>query len=63
MKTIRDFSSRFDVVLGLSDYSMDAKISVAGVGLGACVIEGHVRLSRKDEGPDAEFSLEFGQRL
>ncbi len=56
--TIPDLGKKFDIIPGLSDHTMGTAVSVAGVALGACVIEKHVTMSRDDKGPDSEFSLE-----
>jgi N-acetylneuraminate synthase len=42
----------------LSDHTLGTTASVAAIALGACVIEKHFTISRKDKGPDSEFSLE-----
>ena len=58
LKTIADLSKRFKVVSGLSDHSLGIEVPVAAISLGAKIIEKHITLSRKDGGPDAQFSLE-----
>lgn len=59
LANIPDMRERFGVKVGLSDHSMGSIAAVAGVALGACVIEKHVCLSRKIKNPDSEFSMEI----
>jgi pseudaminic acid synthase len=56
--TIPDMMDRFGVPVGLSDHSMNIEVPITAVGLGACIIEKHLTLSRSVKGPDSEFSLE-----
>jgi len=58
LRTIPELAARFNVISGLSDHTLGTTVSVASIALGACVIEKHVTLSRQDNGPDSEFSLE-----
>ncbi len=58
LRTLLDLAERFGVVTGLSDHTLGTTASVAGVALGASVIEKHVIMSRSDGGPDSAFSLE-----
>ncbi|MEK7116772.1 MAG: pseudaminic acid synthase [Patescibacteria group bacterium] len=58
LATIPDLAKKFKVVPGLSDHSLGAISSIAGVALGACIIEKHLTLKRSEGGPDAGFSLE-----
>lgn len=58
LRTVPDLAQRYNIVPGLSDHTMGITIPLVAVALGACVIEKHVTLSRKDVGPDSEFSLE-----
>ena len=58
LRTIPDLAKRFGVLSGLSDHTMGTTVATTSVALGACVIEKHFTLSRKDKGPDSEFSLE-----
>lgn len=56
--TIPDISRRFGVIAGISDHSLGTAVAVAGVALGARVVEKHVTLSRNEAGFDSAFSLD-----
>jgi N-acetylneuraminate synthase len=58
LRTIPDLKERFDLTVGLSDHTLGTTVAVTSIALGASVIEKHFTLSRKDKGPDSEFSIE-----
>ena len=58
IKQISNLSERFNVITGLSDHTLGTTVAIAAVSQGACLIEKHFTLSRKDKGPDSDFSLE-----
>lgn len=55
MLTIRD---KLDVLVGYSDHTVGNQVSIMAVTLGACMIEKHLTLDRKMEGPDHVASTE-----
>jgi N-acetylneuraminate synthase len=55
--TIPDMIKKFKVSIGLSDHTLTNTASIVAVSLGACVIEKHFILDRKEKGPDSEFSI------
>lgn len=61
LKTIADLKEKFNVIVGLSDHSIDIEVSLAAIALGAKVIEKHFILDRDIGGPDSLFSLEPNQ--
>ena len=58
LKTLVDMRNRFDVVVGLSDHTIDNITAITSVAMGASILEKHVTLDRSGGGPDDSFSLE-----
>ncbi|MCW8931345.1 MAG: pseudaminic acid synthase [Gammaproteobacteria bacterium] len=58
LTTIVHMRQTFNCPIGLSDHSNGVTVSLAGVALGACLVEKHFVLNRQAGGVDAEFSLE-----
>ncbi len=56
LKNIPDMQERFNTPVGLSDHSLGSASAVAGVVLGACVVEKHVKLDGV-KSADSDFSM------
>ncbi len=58
LSTIPAMAQTFGCPVGLSDHSLGTTAAIVAVTLGACMVEKHLMLSRKDGGVDSHFSLE-----
>ena len=58
LRVIPEFMKKYGVLIGFSDHTKDYTASLGAVALGACVVEKHFTLNRKQAGPDHSSSLE-----
>lgn len=58
LRSIELLRERFGCLVGLSDHCLTNEVCMGAVALGACVIEKHITLDRKNNGIDDGFSLE-----
>ena len=58
LRCIRTLADRFNVPIGFSDHTMRTDIGGVAVAAGAVVLEKHLTLDRRADGPDHFFSLE-----
>ncbi|MFA5893601.1 MAG: N-acetylneuraminate synthase family protein [Candidatus Margulisiibacteriota bacterium] len=58
LRAINTLKETFKLPIGFSDHTLTPISSIAAVALGACVIEKHITLDKKQTGPDHPFSLE-----
>lgn len=57
LKTITDYRKKFNVLSGLSDHTLNNVSSILAVGMGASLIEKHIKFDDSDNGVDSFFSL------
>ncbi len=58
LHNIPRYREKWGVPVGLSDHTVSTYTSIAAVALGACLIEKHFTLDRRQDGPDHASSLE-----
>jgi pseudaminic acid synthase len=58
LATLPDMAKRFHCQVGVSDHTLGIGAALAGIALGASVIEKHFILRRVDGGVDSAFSME-----
>jgi len=58
LRMMKDIRKHFDCPVGFSDHTMSIAVPIAAVVEGACMIEKHITLDRKLDGPDHFFALE-----
>ena len=59
--TIPHMKKKFDCPIGLSDHSEGIGAPITAIALGACMIEKHVTLDKKDGAVDSKFSIEVSE--
>lgn len=57
LMNIKILKEKFKCPVGLSDHSLDNKVAIAAVAMGATVFEKHIALENQTKGLDIEFSL------
>jgi N-acetylneuraminate synthase len=58
LKRIHLLKNKFDCKIGVSDHTLGIGVSIAGIALGATLVEKHLTISRNDGGADSAFSME-----
>ncbi len=58
ISTIPYLKKHFKCIVGLSDHTIGLGVPIASIATGACLIEKHFTISRKDGGVDSTFSIE-----
>lgn len=58
LRAMQTMATAFRVPIGFSDHTAGLEIAAAAVALGACIVEKHFTLDRRQVGPDHQASIE-----
>lgn len=58
INVLKTYQTAFNILTGYSDHSPGLVVALGSVALGACVIEKHFTLYKKDKGPDHPHSMD-----
>ena len=61
IKVLKTYQTAFNILTGYSDHSPGPVVALGSVALGACVIEKHFTLNKKDAGPDHPHSMDINE--
>ncbi len=58
LNSIKFLKENLNVPIGLSDHTLGNEVATAATAIGINIIEKHITISRKEKGPDSQFSME-----
>lgn len=61
INVLKNYAHSFDILTGYSDHSPGSVVILGSIALGACVIEKHFTLNKKDKGPDHNHSMDVAE--
>ena len=61
INVLKTYQTAFNILTGYSDHSPGPVVAIGSVALGACVIEKHFTLNKKDPGPDHPHSMDVNE--
>jgi pseudaminic acid synthase len=61
INVLKTYQTAFNILTGYSDHSPGHVVALGAVALGACVIEKHFTLNKKDSGPDHPHSMDVNE--
>lgn len=61
INVLKTYQTAFGILTGYSDHSPGPVVAIGSVALGACVIEKHFTLNKRDAGPDHPHSMDVNE--